>query len=106
VEVFEVTKCALREPAGMKKLIIRGDPGLRKGGRIEYDGEEYEVFAVARQGDWHGPDRVQLWCTIGSEDEQETFSKQDYVPMHLDTDNVDAEAVTVLRERGAPNSQA
>jgi hypothetical protein len=24
--------------------------------------------------------------------------------MHLDTDNVDAEAVTVLRERGAPTS--
>lgn len=88
----------------MRKLIIRGDPGLRKGGRIEYNGDEYEVFAVARQGDWHGPDRVQLWCTIGSEDEQETFSKQDYVPMHLDTDNIDAEAVTVLRERGAPDA--
>jgi len=84
---------------GMKKLIIRGDPGLRKGGRIEYDGEEYEVFAVARHGDWHGPDRVQLWCTIGSEDEEETFRTQEYIPMHLDTDNVDAEAVTVLRER-------
>jgi hypothetical protein len=83
----------------MKKLIIRGDPGLRKGGRIEYGGDEYEVFAVARQGDWHGPDRVQLWCTIGTEDEEETFMTQDYVPMHLDTDNVDAEAVTVLRER-------
>jgi hypothetical protein len=83
----------------MKKLIIRGDPGLRKGGRIKYDGQEYEVFAVARQGDWHGPDQVQLWCTIGSEDEEETFQKQDYIPMHLDTDNIDAEAVTVLRER-------
>ena len=42
----------------MKKLIIRGDPGLRKGGRIEYDGQKYEVFTVARQGDWHGPDRA------------------------------------------------
>ena len=83
----------------MKKLIIRGDPGLRKGGRIEHDGEEYEVFAVARQGDWHGPDRVQLWCTIGKADEEETFQTQDYIPMHLDTENVDAEAVTVLRER-------
>ena len=100
---FEVTKYAVCQPECMKKLIIRGDPGLRKGGRIEYDGTEYEVFAVARQGDWHGPDRPQLWCTIGSAEEEETFERQDYIPMHLDTDNVDAEAVTVLRERGAPD---
>ena len=83
----------------MQKLIIRGDPGVRKGATIEYDGEEYTVFSVHRQGDWHGPDRPMLWCTIGSEDEAETFKTQEYIPMHLDTDNVDAEAVTVLRER-------
>ncbi|WP_276271509.1 HAH_0734 family protein [Haloarcula litorea] len=90
----------------MKKLIVHGDAGFRKGGRIEYDGEEYEVFAVARQGEWHGPDEPQLWCTVGSEDEQETFDKQDYIPIHLDTENVDAEAVTVVRERGEPDAEA
>ncbi|MBV0900942.1 HAH_0734 family protein [Haloarcula salina] len=90
----------------MKKLIIHGDPGLRKGGRIEYDGEEYEVFSVNRQGDWHGPDRPQLWCTVGSEDEEETFKTQEYIPMHLDTIDADAEAVTVLRERGTANAES
>jgi len=90
----------------MKKLIIHGDPGLRKGGRIEYDGAEYEVFAVARQGEWHGPDRVQLWCTVGTEDEAERFRRQDYVPNHLDTEDVDADAVTVLRKQGEPSAEA
>ena len=80
----------------MKKLIVRGDPGIRKDAVIEYDGEEYVCFGVARQGDWHGPDRPQLWCTIGSESERETYERRDYIPMHLDTDNVDAEAVTVV----------
>jgi hypothetical protein len=80
----------------MKKLIIRGDPGIRRGARIEYDGEEYVCFGVARQGDWHGPDRPQLWCTIGSEDEQETYDRREYIPMHLDTENADAEAIRVV----------
>ena len=90
----------------MKKLIILGEVGVRKGGRIEYDGEEYEVFAVARQGEWHGPDRPQLWCTIGSEDEFETFERQEYIPMHLETENVEAEAVTVVRKRARPSAEA
>jgi hypothetical protein len=80
----------------MKKLIIRGDLGIRRDARIEYDGEEYVCFGVARQGDWHGPDRPQLWCTIGSEDERETYDRRDYIPMHLDTENADAEAITVV----------
>ncbi|EMA01060.1 hypothetical protein SAMN05443574_101492 [Haloarcula vallismortis] len=103
---FEVTKYAVGKGTGMKKLIIHGDPGLRKGGRIEYEDEEYEVFSVSRQGDWHGPDRPQLWCTIGSEDEEETFKRQEYIPMHLDTDDIEAEAVTVLRERAPPNAES
>ena len=103
---FDISKYGVSEVTPMKKLIIHGDPGLRKGGRIESDGEEYEVFAVARQGDWHGPDRPQLWCTIGSEDEQETFEKQDYIPMHLDTEDIEAEGVTVLREKGEPSAEA
>ena len=82
----------------MQKLIVRGDPGIRKGAVIEYDGEEYTVFSVHRQGDWHGPDRVQLWCTIGTPDEQGTFDRREYIPMHLDTESVDGGAVSVLEK--------
>ena len=81
----------------MQKLIVRGDPGIRKGAVIEYDGEEYTVFSVHRQGDWHGPDRVQLWCTIGAADEQEAFDRREYIPMHLDTESTDASEVSVVQ---------
>jgi hypothetical protein len=83
----------------MQKLIIHGDPGIRKGAVIEYDGEEFTVFQVHRQGDWHGPDRPQLWCTIGAEDEQEAFDRREYIPMHLDTESVDADGVSVVKAR-------
>jgi hypothetical protein len=49
----------------MQRLIIRGDPGIRKGGIIDYDGAEQVLFQVTRNGDWHGPDRVQLWRIVG-----------------------------------------
>ena len=94
--MFEVTKCRTHEAAGMKKLIVHGDPGFRKNARIAVDGEEFVVFGVARQGEWHGPDRPQLWCTVGKEDERETYGRRDYIPMHLDTESVDAEAVEVV----------
>jgi hypothetical protein len=84
----------------MKNLIIHGDPGVRKDGVIEHDGEELVLFSVHRQGDWHGPDRVQLWCTVGTEDEREDFDRRNYVPMHLETEDVDAEAVTVVKAKG------
>jgi hypothetical protein len=80
----------------MKKLIVHGDAGFRKNARISVDGEELVAFGVARQGDWHGPDRPQLWCTVGTEDERETYERRDYIPMHLDTESVDAEAVEVI----------
>lgn len=80
----------------MKRLIIHGDPGVRKDATIEYEDEAYVCFAVNRQGDWHGPERPQLWCTIGTEDERETFDRQDYIPMHLETVSADAEAVNVV----------
>ena len=83
----------------MKKLIIHGDPGIRKGAVIEYDGEEYVCFAIARQGDWHGPDEPQLWCTIGKEAERETFMRREFIAMHLDTEDVDAEAVEVVEAK-------
>jgi hypothetical protein len=80
----------------MKRLIIHGDPGIRKDAVIEVDGEELVCFAIARQGDWHGPDEVQLWCTVGTEDERETFQRRDFIPMHMDVMDVDAAAVEVL----------
>jgi len=84
----------------MKKLIIHGNPGIRKGAVIEYDGEEYICFGISRQGEWHGPDRPQLWCTIGTEDERESFQRREFVPMHLDTEDVDAEAIEVIETKG------
>jgi hypothetical protein len=81
----------------MRKFIIRGDPGIRKGAVIEYDGEQYVCFGINRQGDWHGPEQPQLWCTVGSEDEQEAYERREYIPMHLDVEAVDAEAVDVLQ---------
>ena len=87
----------------MQKLIIRGDPGIRRGALINYDGTEQEVFAIDRQGDWHGPERVQLWCTIGTADERETFERREYVPHWLDVDAVDAETLDIERMRGVRN---
>jgi len=85
----------------MKKLIVHGDPGIRKESVIELDGEEYVCFGVARQGEWHGPEEVQLWCTIGSEDERETYQRRAYIPNHLDTVAVDAEAIEVVGKASA-----
>ena len=82
----------------MQKLIIRGDPGIRKGAVIEYDGEEFVCFGINRQGDWHGPDRPQLWCTVGSRDERETYERRQYIPMHLDVEAVDAEDIAVIQK--------
>ncbi|MFB6131667.1 MAG: HAH_0734 family protein [Salinigranum sp.] len=83
----------------MKKLIVRGDPGIHRGAVIDHDGEEQVVFAIDRQGEWHGPDRVQLWCTIGTEEERETFERREYVPHWLDVDAVDADALDVIAPR-------
>lgn len=84
----------------MQHLIVRGDPGIRKDAVIEYEGEELVCFTVKQQGDWHGPGEVQLWCTIGTEDERETFEKREYVPNWLDVDTIDAEDLTVIKAKG------
>jgi len=81
----------------MQKLIIRGDPGIRKGAVIEYDGDELVCFGINRQGDWHGPDEPQLWCTVGSSEEKETYERREYIPMHLDVEAVDEGEITVKR---------
>ncbi|PSQ39100.1 hypothetical protein BRD13_04900 [Halobacteriales archaeon SW_5_70_135] len=84
----------------MRRLIVDGDPGVRTDGVIEYDGEELVCFQVTRNGDYHGPDRVQLWCVVGTEDERGTFDRRDFVPHFLDVERVDAEAVEVLERAG------
>lgn len=80
----------------MKRLLIHGDPGIRQDAVIEHDGEEYVCFAVNRNGDWHGPERPQLWCVIGSEDEREVFDTQRYIPHFLETEAADASSISVL----------
>lgn len=84
------------EVDSMKRLIIHGDPGIRKDAVIEYEDEEYVCFGINRQGDWHGPDRPQLWCTVGSEDERKDFELRNYIPMHMETLAADAESITVV----------
>lgn len=85
----------------MQHLIVRGDPGIRKGATIEYDGKEQICFSIQQQGDWHGPNEVQLWCTIGTEDEREAFLKRQFVPHWLDVDTIDAEDLEVIQGKGS-----
>ena len=85
----------------MKRLIIHGDPGIRKDGVINYDDREQVCFSISRQGDWHGPDEVQLWCVIGTEEERADFDHQNYIPMFLETESIDAEAVEVIKRAGS-----
>ncbi len=84
----------------MKRLIIHGDPGIRKGAVIEYDGREVTCFGINRNGEWHGPDRVQLWCTVGDETEIEDYETRNYTPHFLEVDHVTADEVTVIEPRG------
>ncbi|PSQ18884.1 hypothetical protein BRD00_03845 [Halobacteriales archaeon QS_8_69_26] len=84
----------------MRRLIVFGDPGIRKDAVIEYEGQEYHCFQVTRNGDWHGPDEVQLWCVVGTEDEYEDFQKRNFVPHWLEVDRVDAEDLTVVEAKG------
>jgi hypothetical protein len=80
----------------MQKLIIHGDPGIRKGATIEYEGSEFVCFGINRQCEWNGPDEVQLWCTVGTPDERETYERREYIPMHLDVEDADAEEISVV----------
>lgn len=84
----------------MKRLIVHGDPGIRKDAVIEYDGEELTCFGVNRNGEWHGPERVQLWCTVGTEDEREDFEKRNFVPHFLDVIRADASEIEVISKKG------
>jgi hypothetical protein len=84
----------------MKRLIIDGDPGIRRDGVIEFDGEEYVCFQVTRNGDWHGPERPQLWCVVGDEDEREDYDRRDFVPHFLEVVRADAEMIDVKKKAG------
>jgi len=84
----------------MKRLILNGDPGIRKGAVVEFDGEELVCFSVTRNGDYHGPDRVQLSCIVGDPGEVETFQRREYVPHFLDVESADAGAVQVIERQG------
>lgn len=81
----------------MKRLLIHGDPGVRQDDTIEHAGEEYVAFSVSRNGDWHGPDRPQLWCIVGEETEREVFDAQRYIPHFLETEATDADAISVRK---------
>lgn len=80
----------------MKRLLIHGDPGVRKDDVIEHDGDEFVCFSVTRNGDYHGPKRPQLWCIIGTDEERELFEMQSYIPHFLETVRADAGDVAVL----------
>jgi hypothetical protein len=84
----------------MKRLIVHGNPGVRKDGIIEYDGVEKVLFQVNRQGEWHGPDEPQLWCVIGDESEREDYDKRNYIPHWLEVETIDAEALDVKKRAG------
>ena len=80
----------------MKRLLIHGDPGVRKDDVIAVDNTEYVCFSVTRNGDWHGPSRPQLWCIVGDEDERDIFDTQRYIPHFLDTEATDASTVSIV----------
>lgn len=84
----------------MKQLLIHGDPGIRKGARIGYDGEELICFAIQRQGEYHGPAEVQLWCTVGDPSEVEAYERREYVPHFLPVERADAAEIEVRSPKG------
>lgn len=84
----------------MERLIINGDPGIRKGAVIEVDGEERICFSVTRNGDYHGPAEVQLWCVVGDADETGAFERREFVPHALEVTALDADDVTVVSAKG------
>jgi len=84
----------------MRRLIVNGDAGFRKDAEITVDGEDYVVFQVNRNGDWHGPDKVQLWCVVGTEDEREAYVEREFIPHWLDVERAEAAEVEVHKKGG------
>lgn len=84
----------------MERLIINGDPGIRKGAVIEIDGEERVCFSVTRNGDYHGPEQVQLACIVGDPEETAAFERREYIPHFLEVTALDADEVNVTSPKG------
>ena len=80
----------------MKRLLIHGDPGVRRDDVIEVDGETMICFSVTRNGQWHGPGTPQLWCVVGEEPERELYDRQQYIPHFLDTISTPADEITIV----------
>tara|TARA_A100001037_G_scaffold288499_1_gene299202 strand:+ start:12981 stop:13226 length:246 start_codon:yes stop_codon:yes gene_type:complete len=79
----------------MKRLLINGDIDLQKGTKIEYEEQELVCFSVTRNGDYHGPRRVQLSCIVGEIQEYSTFIEEEYIPHFLETESIDSEDVKI-----------
>ncbi len=88
---------ALTNYSHVKHLIIRGDPGLRAGDELEYDGDRLVCFQVSRNGEWHGPKHMQLWALVGEESERDQYERREFTPHALEVERVDAAAVTVYK---------
>ncbi|MFP4590289.1 MAG: HAH_0734 family protein [Halobacteriales archaeon] len=84
----------------MKRLIIHGNPGIRKDGVIRLGGEEWQLFSVTKNGEWYGPEEVQLWCVVGAPDEREAFERREFIPHFLEVERVDAAEVEVVKPAG------
>jgi hypothetical protein len=83
----------------MKRLLLNGDPGIRQGAIIEFDGEKLTCFSVTRNGDYHGPGRVQLSCVVGSLGEYDAFQKRQFIPHQLEVDVADGDAVRIIEKQ-------
>lgn len=84
----------------MRRLIINGNPGIRKGGIIRLGGDELQLFSVTKNGEWYGPEEVQLWCVVGTEGEREAFDHREFIPHFLEVDRVDADDIEVVKAAG------
>lgn len=84
----------------MKRLLLNGDPGIRQGAIIEFDGGKFTCFSVTRNGDYHGPGRVQLSCVVGSPDEYDVFQKRQFIPHQLEVDAADGDAISIIEKQG------
>jgi len=80
----------------MKRLLINGDADLKKGTKIKYGDVELICFSVTRNGDYHGPRRVQLSCIVGDVNEYSTFIEEEYIPHFLETKSIESEDVKIV----------
>lgn len=100
VRPFDTLNYEHAESADMKRLLVHGDPGIRKGAVIDHDGSELVCFQVTRNGDWHGPEEVQLWCVVGDASETGDFERRNYIPHFLDVETIAASDLEVIEPSG------